>query len=110
MSQKDRMIERSNHFRLLKRGQKRNCVRISTANNLLHEMEKLRVCYELQQWGHEYVTEAEWATGGRADVFDLDTGTIFEVLHSETLESFEKKKLYYPRGLRIIPLMVGMRK
>lgn len=101
MNTKDRMIARSDHFRLLRMGQKRNCVRLNSGNTLLHELEKTKVCYQLQQMGMEYVTEAEFTTGGRADIFVLDTGDVIEILHSEKKADCVKKTSRYPKGLPV---------
>jgi hypothetical protein len=61
---------------------KKNAVFISTANSLEHEFEKLRICYALKEFGHNFITEAECSIKGvkyRRDVVDLTTGLIYEI-------------------------------
>ena len=74
----------------------RNCVRLNASNALEHELAKFKVCWELLQEGKEFVTEAVFTNGKRADILVLDTGDVIEILHSETKEMAEKKCTDYP--------------
>jgi len=106
MSQLDVMRTRNNHARLVRHpnacGSHRNCVRISAANSLTHETAKLALVHMLIKDGHEVLTEAIFCTGGRADVLDLDTGDVYEIVASETEEQLVRKCASYPHGLRVI--------
>ncbi len=53
--------------------------------------EKLEICMEIKEWGHEFITEAIFKNGTRADILDLTEGTIYEILCSETEEEFKEK-------------------
>ena len=46
----------------------------------------------LKKWGHEFYTEAIFEPSGlRADVIDADTGIVYEVYQTESMESLKKK-------------------
>jgi hypothetical protein len=76
---------------------KTNCVRFRKGETFPHAMRKLEVCYWLQTNGYSYYTEAEFQTGGRADIVVISPYEfIIEVLHSEKMESILKKKKKYP--------------
>ena len=76
-------------------GSHRNCIRINVANSLEHELEKLRICYELIKSGKEVFTEAIFVNGSRADIIVLDDFKIIEVLYSESeVDCLEKSKKY----------------
>lgn len=79
---------------------KRNAVFINRKNDILHEIAKLRICYNLQY----FLTEAESnKTGKRHDVVDLITGQIYECVFKH--ESDKEIKEYRENG--IIPVIVG---
>lgn len=99
---KQLLVTRNDNARLLVRGQPKNCVRFNTGSNLVHEMEKARICFELQQMGHFFVSEAVFSSGGRADVFDLDTSTVLEILCSETEAQYNAKIKKYPTTVKCI--------
>jgi hypothetical protein len=73
-----------------------DCVRINVGNTLAHEMKKLKICYDLKSQGIPFMTEAVFATGGRADVLDLLNGEVWEVQHTETEEQAREKTKKYP--------------
>ena len=106
MNQRDLAIKRNNIARLVRSsnrvGSHRNCVRISPGNSLYHELMKLRVAYELLEQGHQIITEAIFENGCRADILDLDTGTVYEIVHGEQMTSLRTKAKRYPPGLTII--------
>lgn len=89
-----------------KAGTKRNSVKINHQNSIRHELAKFLKCYELSRDGHEFLTEASFGNKkGICDVVDLDAGVVFEILDSETEESIENKRTYYP--LMIEPIRAG---
>jgi hypothetical protein len=81
-----------------------NVIKVSQGNTIEHELAKFLISWELMQNDSLIVTEAMFKHGGRADVLELTTGTVYEILNSETKERFEAKKCYYPRNLTIVGL------
>lgn len=65
---------------------------------------KIKICEHLQRRGFEFVTEAKFVTGGRCDIFCLDTFTAYEIAVSEKSESIERKKLTYPVGIKVVEI------
>lgn len=102
MNKKATQTRRNNHYRLLKRGQPRGSVRFNTSNTLSHEIGKFLLAWKLASEEHDFVTEAEFKDGGRADVLDLDTGVAMEVLHSETLDMVIAKTAIYPVDVIVV--------
>lgn len=80
---------------------KEGSVKISKANLFVHELAKFLLCWEICQDGQKFVTEARFANGKRADVFNLNTCTAHEVVCSETKKSIEKKKIGYPCDISV---------
>ncbi len=59
---------------------KKNAIFINVANSLKHEIEKLKVCYELRQTGNVFITESvDNQFNLRRDIVDLSSGKIFEI-------------------------------
>ena len=61
---------------------KKNAIFISAANTWEHELGKFRVCYNLKEMGHNFLTEAECSINKvryRRDVVDLTDGRIYEI-------------------------------
>jgi len=73
-----------------------NKIKISKHNTPLHEIIKCMVCLVLKKKDYTFDTECIFVQGGRADIFDLSNGTIYEVLASEKPVSIKRKKDYYP--------------
>ena len=67
-----------------------------SGESLEHFLKKAEIGFKLMEEGCDIVTEAKFKTGGRADIFVLDTGHIYEILKSEDLKSLEQKKKKYP--------------
>lgn len=80
------------------------CIRISPSNTRFHEYMKFQVCYELARLGHKYITEAIFENNKRADIVDLNTGIIYEIVYSEKEESIKEKENSYPRVFQIIKI------
>jgi len=83
---------------------KANVIKINTHNNLLHEVAKLKKCYSLIKEGKEVYTEVTFKKpySGRADILVPELFLVIEILDTETIEKFNKKKLYYPECLNIV--------
>ena len=66
-----------------------------------HLMKQIEVAYELVRQGHEVVIEAKFTSGIRADVLDITTGKIIEILKTETLAEAKEKITKYPDFLEV---------
>jgi len=76
-------------------------IRYSNSESKKHIDKKKEICAELILQGKQFLTEAIFENGGRADILVLDDFEVIEILSSETERAFEQKKDYYPRGLNI---------
>ena len=74
----------------------RNVVRFSHTETMDHYMQKCKVCYELRKMDLEFVCEARFYEGTRADIYVLDKDLAIEILHTEKDENLEKKRKEYP--------------
>lgn len=83
-------------------GSQTNVLRWSAGETKEHVLKKLEICMDLKEWGHEFITEAIFQNGARADVFDLTEGVVYEILCSETEAELEAKIKKYPRELNIM--------
>jgi hypothetical protein len=73
----------------------KNVVKFSAANGFNHEITKAIICYELVKQGKEWVTEAVFPNGVRADIYVLDDDTVFEIeTNIEKNKAF--KEQHYP--------------
>ena len=82
-----------------------NTIYLNTGNTLEHELAKFLVSWDLMTQGSKIVTEASFRNmRGRADIFELDTRTAYEILNTETIKRFEAKKEYYPGSATIVGL------
>lgn len=82
-----------------------NTIKISMGNTLEHELAKFLISRELIEEENLIVTEAIFKGGkARADILELTTGTVYEILHTESEERFNSKKEYYPKDLTIVGL------
>jgi hypothetical protein len=107
MNKQERQRRINDNLRLLdfrsKSGSHVNCIRISTANTLEHEIEKLIRAYHLMEHGSDIITEAVFENGGgRADLIDLLEGIVYEIVNSETEESITKKIIKYPLPVEVV--------
>jgi len=85
---------------------KLNCLRWHNNESYSHILKKLDICIELRNSNHDFITEAIFINGFRADIIDLTTGEIYEILYSESEEDFEEKIKNYPKCFRIIKIKV----
>jgi len=80
---------------------KLNVVRGSGAESVNHyEMKKL-LCGFLKKSGKDFVTEAKFVSGGRADILVLDDFRVIEIVYTESEASLLEKNGKYPEGLKI---------
>ena len=83
-----------------------NCYRIfAKETQMRHELAKFALYLELRMMGHTvYVEPTFYNLRGRADVLDITTHTIWEVVNTEKEESIEMKKDTYPEMFDIIAI------
>jgi len=74
----------------------RNVIRFSHTETIEHYLQKCKVCYELKKMNIEFVCEARFYEGTRADIYVIDKDLAIEVLHTEKNENLEKKRKEYP--------------
>lgn len=98
MNQLDKLRQRNETMKLLSRkyNHKEGVVKINSGNTLNHELAKFLLCWKLANEGKQFVTEAIFENGKRADILVLDEFEAWEVLKSETEEQFKKKLDEYP--------------
>jgi len=82
-------------------------VKLDTGNSLDHELKKAEICYQLQKYGHTFVTEARLKTGGKPDILVLDIiqPIAYEIMKSESDKSITLKESVY-HGIKIIKVRV----
>ena len=81
----------------------RNVLRWSPNETIEHVSRKFEICMLLKKWGHEFYTEAIFDDSGlRADVIDADTGIVYEVYQTETMDSLKKKAMFNPLEVRFL--------
>lgn len=77
-------------------GPTRNVIRFSHTETIEHYLQKCRVCYILKKMQIDFVCEARFYEGSRADIYVLDKDLAIEILHSEAWENLDKKRKEYP--------------
>lgn len=75
---------------------KEGVVKINIGNTLNHELAKTIICYQAEQNGQTFITEAIWKTGGRSDVVILDNAEIIEIIHTEKPDGHKEKTYPLP--------------
>ena len=83
-----------------------NCFRFNLSESREHILKKLDVCIDLLKKKHKFITEAVFIDGGRADVFDLTEGTIYEIMNSESDKEFKEKVKKYPEEIGVVKVGV----
>lgn len=83
---------------------KLNCLRWHNNESKEHIIKKLDICRWLKEIEHEFITEAIFLNGARADIIDLTDSVIYEILVSEKEENFENKIKNYPEIFTIIKI------
>lgn len=101
MNFQKRIFERNRIFGLIRIGNRKlNIVRYNPHNSDKHEDFKWQICKELQRRKVDYITEAIFESGQRADVlaFNIKTGRalIIEILASESISEARQKTYKYP--------------
>lgn len=83
-----------------------NEIRVSPGESKEHQDMKTKICVELISQGKNFISEAIFETGGRADILVLDDFRAIEIMSSENEESIEEKRKNYPKGLKIDTIKV----
>jgi len=73
-----------------------NCIRLHKSTNKKHRNKMVEICNWLIDNGYHFVTEAKFKKGGRADIVVLETGDAYEIMNTEEMERFNKKKYPIP--------------
>jgi len=60
-----------------------NCIRLHKNTTLKHRNKMVEICNWMLDNGYDFVTEAKFKEGGRADIVCLDEGVAYEVMDSE---------------------------
>ena len=94
---------RLQHVRVSNR--KLNCLKWSSGESREHIIKKLDICRWLKELNHVFITEAIFLDGSRADIVDLTASVIYEVVVSESEESFNEKVKKYPRIFRVVKVL-----
>lgn len=94
MSIRNKLRTRQRNRNLLKIPIARNQLKSSSVESLSHRITKFWLCTYCWEHGLEFVSEAEFQKGGRADIVITDWGVAIEVLGTEKADDFAKKE--YP--------------
>jgi len=80
---------------------KLNEVRISEGESKAHQDKKIELCKRILAEGKQFMTEAIFTSGGRADILILDDFRVIEIVHSESNKSIIAKTESYPDGITL---------
>lgn len=76
-----------------------NWFRLNRKASFKHELTKFKLALKLVRQDHNVIVEARFKKGGQADIIDLETGTIYEILCSESKKKAKEKVKKYPEFL-----------
>ena len=76
-----------------------NEIRVGNNESKDHRAIKTLICNKLLSEGKDFVTEAIFKSGGRADILILEEFKAIEILKTEKESNILNKKLKYPRGI-----------
>ncbi len=85
---------------------KLNCLRWHNNETKQPILKKLDICIELKSLSHVFITEAIFTNGSRADIVDLTSSTIYEILCKENEKDFNEKVKKYPSIFRVVKVKV----
>lgn len=81
-----------------------NCIRLNPANTLEHEFKKVELCWDMLKNNQEFITEARFKCGVRADIFEINAGIVWEVMHTEKEKSIQEKIEKLPKHIQLIKI------
>ena len=103
---KEKCFGISSRLELIRVGNRKlNCLRWHNNESREHIIKKLDICRWLKEINHSFITEAIFLDGSRADIVDLTASVIYEVVVSESEESFNEKVKKYPRIFRVVKVL-----
>ena len=73
-----------------------NCIRLHKSTKLEHRLKIVEIANWMLDNDYSFVTEAKFIKGGRADIVCLENGSAYEILNTESLKKFNKKKYPIP--------------
>lgn len=105
-------VTRNNHTRLIdigdRGGGRLNAIRFGVNESRAHFDKKCDIVYKLREAGHHIYCEVHFTDHESiADILDLDTGTIIEILVTETDEQFKEKIKKFPSVFKIDKVRVA---
>ena len=104
---KEKCFSVSNNLNYIRfSNRKLNCLRWHNNESREHILKKLDICISLKNSNHDFITEAIFSNGSRADVVDLTAGEIYEILVSEDERELIEKIKKYPKCFRVIKFKV----
>lgn len=71
-----------------------NHIRLHNSTSKEHMNKMCEICIWLKENDMDFVTEAKFIDGGRADIVVLEEAVAIEIGHTETVEKFDRKN--YP--------------
>lgn len=83
-----------------------NCLRLHNNNSDIHNDKIIAVAKEFMKMNIPFMTEAEFIMGGRADLINLFTHEIYEIMVTESDESIENKIRNYPSLFKVIKVKI----
>jgi len=100
-----RQTRNQNRRKLVEKDRKKtNVVNIHPQNSKAHEKKKFELCWQLEQEGKKYVTEARFKDKDlRADIYVLDDDELLEIESSQH-ELQDRKSLYPENQTWVYPL------
>lgn len=86
-----------------KSGSHVDCIRLNAKCSDAHNDKIIEICKEFKKLGIPFITEAKFRENlGRADIINLITHEIYEIVVSETDENIAAKQKKYPAIFKII--------
>ena len=104
---KEKCFSVSNRLQCIRVGNRKlNCLRWYNNESREHMVKKLDICRWLKEIEHEFITEAIFVNGSRADIVDLTSGIIYEVLCSEKEDDCNLKIKKYPEEFSVVKVKI----
>ena len=75
---------------------KPNVLKFNAHSTINHEICKALVALEILKNGGTFYCEPIFLSGKRADLLEIESGTIYEILHTETDDRLKQKEYPYP--------------
>lgn len=103
MNDSQLMMQRNKNAQLVRvSNRQRNVLRWNSVETDAHINMKLEICKYLKKEGVDFISEAIFENGLRADILNLDSGVCYEIVNSEKEYSILKKVASYPFPLIVV--------